>query len=257
MIKLGPAGSPLPSTLEGVEEVKKIGLSAMEVEFTHGVRMKDELAKSIGKAAEKTGISLSVHAPYFINLASDEKEKRENSVKRILDSARLGSIMEATHIVFHAAFYGKMEKSRCYDIVREYVLRMQDEMKENGWNTLLAPETTGKHSQFGTVEELLKLREETGCSMCIDFAHLRARNNGIDYEEVLEKLSGINHIHSHFSGIEYTSAGERSHKIMDEREFLPLAKLLLKNNTDITIISESPITWQDSLRMKKIIEGLR
>jgi len=38
--------------------------------------------------------------------------------------------------------------------------------------------------------------------------------------------------------------------------FEPLAKEIIKRKTDITIISESPITDLDSLKMKKIFEKL-
>ena len=256
-IKLGPAGSPEPSSAEGVYSVAKMGLSAMEVEFTHGVRMKEETAAAVGKAAKEAGISLSVHAPYFINLASEEMEKRAASKERILQSAKMGSIMGATHIVFHPAFYGKIPKSECYSIVKEAIIAMQEEMKRRGWKTALAPETTGKNSQFGTVDELLKLRRETGCELCVDFAHILARDGRINYPELFAKLSEVPHIHCHFSGIEYTDKGERRHLVMEETEIEKLLKEAINSGADATIISESPVTWEDSLKMKKILEKLR
>jgi len=257
MIRLGPAGSPARSTLEGIRMLKDMGLDAMEVEFTHGIRMKNELAREIGKEAEKLDIKLSVHAPYFINLVSESIETRENSIKRILLSSELASEMKAKCVVFHPAYYGKHSKNECYEIVKDAIMKMQEDIRRNNWNVRLCPETTGKHSQFGDLDETLRLANETGCGFCIDFAHIRARNQCIDYEQVLEKLKVFKHIHSHFSGIEYTAKGERYHKNIEEKEFLPLAELLLKKNIDITIISESPVTWQDSLRMKQIIESLR
>jgi deoxyribonuclease-4 len=256
-IMLGPAGSPEPSTIGGVASVSQMGLSALEVEFTHGVRMKKETAEDIGRAAKKFGIALSVHAPYFINMASEDPKKREASKQRILQSAELASIMGATPVVFHAAYYGKMPKEECYEIVRDAIIEIQETMRKNGWHTELAPETTGKCSQFGTVEELLRLRKETGCGLCIDFAHILARNGKIDYDEVLGQIRGLPHVHSHFSGIEYTEKGERRHKIMEASEIKKLIRAVVKAGADITIISESPITWQDSLKMKKIVESLR
>jgi deoxyribonuclease-4 len=119
LIKLGPAGSPEPSSVEGVKTVSEMGLSAMEIEFTHGVRMKKETAEGICAEAKKYNVSLSVHAPYFINLASDEEEKRKNSRIRIMQSAEMASIMGATHVVFHPAFYGKIPKEECHNINAE------------------------------------------------------------------------------------------------------------------------------------------
>ena len=255
-IFLGPAGSPEASTVEGVFSVAKMGLSAMEVEFTHGVRMQRDTAERVAAASRQTGIRLSVHAPYFINLASEDKKKALASRERILKSAELASIMGASHVVFHPAYYGKLSPEKCYQVVKEEIGIMQDIMKKNGWNTKLAPETTGKPSQFGSFEEVLQLSKETGCSFCIDFAHLLARNGSIDYYEVADKLKGIGHIHSHFSGIEYSSKGERYHKVMEIPQIEELLRAVLKAGLDITIISESPVTWQDSLKMEEVLQRI-
>jgi len=257
MIRLGPAGSPMKSTLEGLGYIKKIGLSAMEVEFTYGVRMQNELAEEIGKLAEKLDIKLSVHAPYYINLASAEKQKIGASKKRILDSCERAHYLKASHVVFHAGFYGKLKENECYEMIKKEVIEMQDIIKENKWKTELAPETTGKKSQFGSLSEILKLKDEIKCNICVDFAHLHARDNTINYPSAFDQLSGLRHVHSHFSGIEFTDKGERRHLIMERNDFLPLAKEILKRKTDITIICESPVTWEDSLKMKSIIESLK
>ncbi len=257
MIRLGPAGSPLKSTLDGLNYVKKIGLNALEVEFTYGVRMKNELARKIGELAEKLDISLSVHAPYYINLASSDKQKIEASKKRILDSCERAHYLKASNVVFHAGFYGRLSDKECYEIIKKGIVEMQDIINENKWKTGLAPETTGKKSQFGSLTEILKLRDEIKCSICVDFAHLHARNGSINYAFIFSQLANLKHIHSHFSGIEFSDKGERRHLVMQKSDFMPLAGEILKRNTDITIISESPITWKDSLKMKEIIEKLR
>ena len=257
MIRLGPAGSPVKSTLDGLNYVKKIGLDALEVEFTYGVRMRNELAKKIGELAEKLDISLSVHAPYYINLASSDKQKLEASKKRILDSCERAHYLKASHVVFHAGFYGRLSDKECYEIIKKEIIEMQDIIKENKWKTGLAPETTGKKSQFGSLTELLKLKDEIKCSICVDFAHLHARNGSINYALIFDQLSSLKHIHSHFSGIEFSDKGERRHLIMEKADFLPLAREILKRKTDITIISESPVTWQDSLKMREIIQELK
>ena len=257
MIRLGPAGSPVKSTLDGLGYIKKIGLNAMEVEFTYGVRMRNELAKKIGELAEKLDISLSVHAPYYINLASSDKQKLEASKKRILDSCERAHYLKASHVVFHAGFYGRLSDKECYEIIKKEIIEMQDIIKENKWKTGLAPETTGKKSQFGSLTELLKLRDEIKCSICVDFAHLHARNGSVNYAFIFDQLAKLKHIHSHFSGIEFSDKGERRHLIMEKADFLPLAREILKRKTDITIISESPVTWQDSLKMREIIQELK
>ena len=98
-IRLGPAGSPGKSTLEGVQMVNDMGLQAMEVEFVRGVHMGIDLAREVGALAKKLDIELSIHAPYYINLASAEKKKIQESKKRILDSVERGHYLGARYVV--------------------------------------------------------------------------------------------------------------------------------------------------------------
>jgi deoxyribonuclease-4 len=262
-IILGPAGSPARSTIEGVEKVKELGLHCMEVQFTHGIKMGLDLAKEIGKERKRIGIELSVHAPYYINLASKEPRKVKASKERILDSCERAHHMGAKHVVFHPAYFGEKDKETIYQTAKEQILDMVGTVRKKGWEVLLSPETTGKHSALGSLEETIRLSKETGCSLCVDFAHLFARNYGrIDFGEIFNKLKTlkINHLHSHFSCIEYTSKGEKNHLILEERkpDFRKFAKELLKQKwlDSITIISESPITWKDSVKMRDILERM-
>ena len=261
-IKLGPAGSPASSTLEGIRKVRELGLQTMEVEFVRGIKMGNDLAKQCGQAAKEETIQLSIHAPYYINLASEEKEKREASKKRILDSCERGHYLGATNVVFHAAFYGKMTKDHVYELVKEATDDMQSVLDSKKWEVKLAPETTGKDSQFGDLEELAKLKKETGSNLCVDFAHLYARNRGIiDYKKTLDFIEeNINpkELQCHFSGIAYTLKGEKKHEEMNDENpsFSKLAEEIMKRKMNVVIISESPVTWKDSLKMKEIFEKL-
>lgn len=260
-IKLGPAGSPGKSMIEGMQMVKDMGLCAMEVEFVRGVKMGNDLAKQCGELAKELGIDLSVHAPYYINLASEDKQKRTDSVRRIMESAERGHYLGANNIVFHPAYFGKYGKEQVHEIVRDAVTEMMEKIKANGWDVSLAPETTGKHSAYGSLEETVKLAKETKCGFNIDFAHLYARNAGkIDYSAVLnliQKELSPRHLQIHFSNISYTLKGERNHEVLNGHPpFKPLAEELLKRKLDATIICESPITWKDALKMKEIFFGL-
>src|SRR3989344_2261224 len=120
-ILLGPAGSPGGSTLEGVGAIKEMGLDAMEASFTHGVKMGDDLGRQIGAEQEKHGTALSIHAPYYINLASSEKQKVQDSKQRILRCAQLGHLMHASPVVFHPGFYGKLGKEETFDMIRSEI----------------------------------------------------------------------------------------------------------------------------------------
>jgi len=259
-ILLGPAGSPMKSTLEGVSKVKELGLQAMEVQFSHGIKMGLGLAKHVGAENEKQKISLSIHAPYYINLASDDKKKISDSKKRILDSCQRAHLMGAKRVIFHAAYFGKRPKEEVHKIVIDSVSEMMHYIKSKGWDVALAPETTGKHSAHGNLDEIMDVAKKTGSSFCVDPAHLYARNNGhLDFKEMFQKIKKVKraHYHFHFSGINYSKAGELNHKVLNHSpDFRLFAKELLKSKINATIISESPITWKDSLKMKGVLEHM-
>lgn len=262
-ILLGPAGlGGVKEATKNLQSFTKLGLNACEVSFTHSVYLKNQDAVKIGEVAKKLNIKLSIHSSYYINLASKEKEKVEASKKRILDSCERAHCMGASSVVFHPAYFGGQDKENVFQITKKAIVDMLKTIKKNKWNCQLAPETTGKHSALGSLDETIRLVKETGCFLCVDFAHLFARNFGrIDFGEVFNNLKSLklNHLHCHFSGIEYTSKGEKRHiNLNHSPDFRDFAKELLKQKwlNSITIISESPITWKDSLKMKKIFERL-
>ena len=271
-VRLGPAGIPTvtakKSTVEGIKTVAQLGLNAMEVEFVRGVAMSVEGAREAGQVARQLDVSLSVHAPYFINLCSKDKKVAEASKKRIVDSLLRAEAMGAQEVVVHAGYYGNLSSEEAYKLVKQRYGEIVDEARDKGVKKAnVAFETTGKVSQFGTVDELVSLCRETGCTICVDFAHIYARQAGkVDYGEIFDKLKPLKlkHLHIHFSGIEWSPAkkgeggNERNHIEIrhDKPPFKPLAQEILKRKLDVTIISESPILEQDSLVMKKVFEEL-
>lgn len=258
-ILLGPAGVPLTAkgsgSVAGVERVAEMELGAMEVEFVRGVSMGAATAVEVGKAAKKLGITLSVHAPYYINLCNPEKVKA--SKWRIMQSVERAAEMGAWIVVFHPGFYGG-QPEKCHGMIKDACADMAGGIEKKGWNVTLGMETTGKRSQFGTVDEIVKVcREAEGCAPVLDWSHVFARNNGsIDYAEIFKKLEPLKleRLHCHLSGINFTDKGERNHVTMQEdkrQDFQKLFAEILRHGMDMTIISESPALEQDSLLMKK------
>ena len=255
MIRIGPAGSSGLGNLKGVNRVAEMGLDCMEVEFTYGVRMDPKSAKEVGALAREKGVLLSVHAPYYINLASEEKEKLAASKKRLLDSCQRAHAMGARNVTFHAGFYQTRTAAQTYVRIKKAIVGLQKQIARRKWQVTLCPEVTGKPSQFGSLEELLRLKKETGCGITVDFSHLYARHQGdIDYAGILKKLP--KKFHAHFSGIEYGPKGEKKHIRTTPRFFEPLARELVQRNVDITIINESPKPFEDAVMMKKVIEAV-
>jgi len=273
MIFLGPAGVPLSSkdrsTIGGIKRVAELGLNAMEVEFVRGVAMSNPMASEVGKVARKLRVRLSVHCPYFINLCTPDRKKLEASKKRILDSTERAYRMGAKTAVFHPGYYGRLSPDEAFIAVEDACKDLLKRMKDAGIKGVsLGLETTGKVSAFGTLDENVKLSQEVpGCEPVVDFAHIWARQAGtIDYQEIFRKLRplGLEHLHCHFTSMEWTPArvegqgNEKRHLPIEFNSppFKPLAEEIVKRKMSIALISESPVLEEDSLKMKRIFEGL-
>jgi deoxyribonuclease IV len=263
-IRFGPAGlGPVKTALEVLERYHKLGLKACEIAFTYSVYIKPEEAKIIGEKAKELDIELSIHAPYFVNLNSSEKEKIEATKKRILHCCEIGELLGAKVVVFHPGYYsnkGKSEedKKETYDSIKKGIEEILDVIKKNKWMIKIAPETMGKVNVFGSVEEISMLVKETGCAFCIDFAHILAREKKVDYEKVIN-LFPQKEWHVHFSGIVYGDKGEKHHISTEKSAWKELLENLPKDKT-IRIVNESPTLFEDSIDGLKIwekIENLR
>ena len=274
VLKFGTAGVPLSSlqssTEAGIIRNRELGLDAMEVEFVHGVRMKEEKAFQVGKIAIRENISLSCHAPYYINLNSQEEDKVAASKARILQTARIAELLGASSTVFHPAFYGDQSGEKVLVKVIKELSEVREELNKEGNKVILRPETTGKPSQFGDLTETIKLAKEIpGVLPCIDFSHLHARANGLfntynEFCEILEQAAEglgdtwVSNAHFHISGIEYTAKGEKRHLVLQEADlkYKELLQALLTFGITGTVICESPNLEGDTLILRKTYEGL-
>jgi len=246
-IKFGPAGM---GSVKNVEETFKryneYGIKACEIPFTYQVYIKKkEDALRVKKAAKKFNISLSIHAPYWINLNSDDEKKVEGSMKRILQSCEIGYYLGVKKVIFHCGFYGKDSKEETFMQIKERIKNMQEKIKENKWGVTLCPEIMGKKNIFGSIEEISGLVKETGCGFCIDFAHILARYGTYNFS-LIKKQFPQKKWHCHFSGIEYGNKGEKHHKKTPEKEWKKVISNLPKNK-EITIINESPSPVEDAI----------
>ena len=252
VLKIGPAGLGGVKTAEKVlEDYHSKGFKACEVSFTYSAYIKNEEdAVRIGNKAKELGIDLSIHASYFVNLNSDDKEKIKASKERILECCRVGEQLGVKVVVFHPGYYGKGTREEAYENIKKNVLDIMKEIKKKKWKIEIAPETMGKINVFGSVEEISKLVKETGCSFCIDFAHILARDKEVDFAKI-KKLFPQKKWHCHFSGIVFGEKGEKRHKTTTKTEWTNLFANLSKDKA-ITIINESPTMIKDCLEGLKI-----
>ncbi len=268
----GTAGIPISSkgsaTAEGIASVKKLGLGAMELEFVRSVNITREKAPQVRKSAEKNSIVLTCHAPYYINLNSVENAKLKASIYRILNSARIANLCGAWSVCFHPGFYQKSTKEEAYNRVKESLNEIIKTLKKENNNIWIRPETTGKETQFGNLDEILNLSQEFDNVMpCIDFAHFHARTNGKynsyrEFSEILEKVEkklgkkGLENMHIHITGIAYGEKGEKHHLNLKESDlkYQELIKALKDFKVKGVVISESPNIEGDALLVKKVYD---
>lgn len=265
VLLFGTAGTPIScagsDSISGIKRVHELGLGCMELEFVHGVKMKEETAQKVNVVAKELGIGLSVHAPYYINLNGDD-ETRLKSRERILNSARIGNICGARSVVIHAGFIQKDTREVAYEKIKKELIQICEQMNCEGLSIALRIETMGRISQFGTLDEVLAITEIAGVSPCIDFSHLHAvagKNNSLEEFELIlgsieNKLGreGLNDMHMHVSGIEYSRKGEKRHIELEKSDFNFVELVRVFSDFDISgmVICESPNLEVDALKLK-------
>ena len=243
-----------------------MNLDGMELEFVHGVRTKPDKAQEIGKVANEYDLVLTAHGPYYINLNAKEPEKIEASVNRIFQTAKITSLAKGYSITFHAAYYMKQSPTEVYKRVKQGLNEVIEKMKQYGFKIWIRPELTGKATQFGDIDELIKLSQELDYVLpCIDFAHFYARYVGqynskdafreLIFDKIENELGteALKNFHAHVSGIVYGQKGEKNHEPLNQTKFNWKAVIELLKEFDVkgVIVSESPNIEDDALLMKK------
>lgn len=268
----GPAGKPIGLKSMDVTEapafIRRIGLNAMEYEAVRGINISDEKARILGEASRSQGVKLSLHAPYYINLAGREQVVN-SSIERLTASVRISSVMGAYIVVFHPGYYRDAPSKRgAVEKIIRNLSRVVEYRDQHGFKDVwLGPETSGKISQVGDLVEVIEISSAfKGVRPVIDFAHLYARYMGrfvrskediVKIVDTIEKKLGrehLNPLHTHFSKIEFNRGGEKEHHALGEEKYGPdfriVCEALCEVGVDTVVISESPLLEEDSLIMK-------
>ncbi len=278
-IRFGPAGNSdsfyaqgYNATWQAPKWLSDMGLSAFEYSLGHGIRIREETAATIRKAAAEYDIQMSVHFPYYINLVTSEPESMQKNKEFFLRSVQVSKQLGAVRGVFHPGSVGKAERKPSLAAACALLKEILAVLDEAGLGTFaLCPETMGKLSQLGDLEEMLALcNVDERLLPCIDFGHLHCRGLGAiqsqeDFKAILdttEKRIGIERakrMHIHFSRIEFTKAGEKMHHTFADTqfgpEFPPLAELLYRRGYAPVVICESRGTMaEDALTMQKMYQ---
>jgi len=283
MIRFGPSGNDAKfyaegynSSLDAPKWLSDMGLNALELNFGRGIRMKAETAKAIGDAARKYNISISVHAPYYINLASDDKAAVQKSYEYIAKCIEMLDLIDASdganRVVIHTGSQKDLTRQVAVENCRKNLKWVADKLKQNGFkNFLLCIETMGRYKAIGTFTEIFDLCDIDDCIVpTVDFGHINAIEQGelqrnpermVEIVEYMLSKIGNKPFHIHFQPTTFHEKGEHKHtNLADEKwafPFEPLARVLKEKKLEPIIICESQLIMaQDALKLKKIYENI-
>ena len=269
----GTAGIPVSThpqtTIDGIRRVAELGLGAMEVEFVQGVYLNEEQARQVAGVAQSLRVELSVHAPYFINLNAREDKKIRMGQSILRRTAHIAGALGARSVVFHAGFYMGDAAEETYQAIKRHLSEVLARLKAEKINITLRPEVSGRLSQFGSLEEVLRLcKELPELKPAVDFAHWHARSGGFnsyaEFMAVLEQMRGelgdgaLEDAHFHIAGIAYGHRGEKKHLNLTESDlkYGELLKALADSRASGLAICESPNREDDALLLKAGYLGL-
>ena len=259
------AGVPLKAGNKGYEEGFKVldamGLDGLELEFVRGVRISDKSREAVGSSNKV----ITAHAPFYVNLNAREEDKVEASIQRIIETAQTANELGGFSITFHAGFYLGMDKESVYKQIRDKIEVITAELKKVNNKIWIRPETTGKATQWGDLEEIVRLSKEFETVLpCVDFSHLHARYNGIsntydEFAKIFEKIGNelgqvaLDNFHAHIAGIEYGDKGEKKHLNLEESDmnYKDLLRAFKAFNIKGAIVCESPNIEDDAKLMKE------
>ncbi len=261
-LRFGTVGSPQTTPTSGtpaaIRHIRELGLEHLEIAWVQSVRVSPETCALIKATGEECGISLSIHAPYFINLNSLTAELMEKSDARLLAAARAGCLAGAKDIIFHPGSYHEQPPEQVYERVKQKLIEITGILREEGVNVTLRPETMGKSAMFGTLDEVVQLSKEVpGVMPCIDWAHLHARagdgsfNSYAEFADALTRVKaglgdeGMGKLHFHLSGIAYTKKGEKEHVPLNEADlhYRELLQAFVDFSVGGTAAVEAPIPF--------------
>jgi len=274
MLRFGTSGIPLtsarPGTVHGIRRARELGLDHLEMAWVNGVRMSDEAADRIAAASREHDVTLTAHAPYYVNLCGAE-DVVERSLARLVETGRLGARCGARSFCFHAGFYGKLSAAEAGRRVRAGLRHVVRALRAQGAQIDVRTELTGKPSQAGSLDEVLSWsRAVRGVQPCVDFSHRYAREQGRfnRYEDFAATLAAIEHtlgraalerLHVHISGIQYGPKGERRHEPLRRTAFRwkELLRALKDARASGWVVCESPAMENDALLLQRTFRRLK
>jgi deoxyribonuclease-4 len=269
MIRIGQAGIPLSckgrTNKDGIVYTHRaLDLNAIEIQFVRGLYvMSDEEAQFIKEYSEENDVEVHVHAPYYLNLAGGGEEI-DMSYEKIMRSAQMANNIGAKTVIIHPGFYGDYSEKKTMKMIVKNSKKIIGMFKKEKLKLKIGIETMGKQKVFGTLDEVIEVCKNVKDVLpVIDVAHIHARGNGslkqrADFENIFEKLKPLKlkHYIIHITGVLYENGNELYHLPIKKGDMpiAPLIEIILDNNYNVTLISESPLLEHDAVYIRLQVE---
>ena len=279
LIRFGPAGSAARFYDEGFTSSEQApawvaaqGLNAFEYSAGHGLRVSEKLGRKVGEAGRAHGVAISIHAPYFINCCAGDLATDEKAANYLLESARAVELFGGKRVIFHVGAASSLSRAQARANAVNALANARERLDEAGLAHIsLCPETMGRASSFGNLDEVLALCELDGRMIpTLDFGHLHAAGAGAlrsteDFDRILERAVAalgyerMREFHAHFSKIAYTAKGEKNHVAFADEGYGPnfahLVPVLVERRLEPVLICESKgMQADDAMAMKGMYE---
>lgn len=220
----------------------------------------------IGNFARRLDVTLSVHAPHYIDLGSDNDDRIVQYMDRIRHAGIVADALQGDVVTTTLGLYeGKSSADEVDERIADNLDLLVDMWKDNGLKPKIGLEVTGRQGVYGSLDQILDLCDEYEGTVIpvVNFSHYHSRNNGClreteDFENVIQQVMPYNdgRLYAHFAGTEHENG--------DELRLTPIKKGDLKYDLladwfadarpEATIISSSPLLEHDAMYMRIIYE---
>ncbi len=253
MIRFGISGLPSEEGDDAafLDGLAADGCGAFELSFTKGFPWKEKRCARFGALAGERGLALSIHAPYFAILTSDDEEQARQTRAALEHSLKLGRAMGARLVVAHPGNVRGRTEEDLHALVTQNLEALEPKVRHLG--VALGLEVGGHRGAFGTLGDIALFAEQFAfVHPVVDWAHLHAMSGGAltsaeafaaVFAFLREHFAGwaLDPLHCHFSDNRFGSAGEIEHVPYGEGTLrvAPLVTAAVAAGMPLTLISEA------------------
>src|SRR3990172_917838 len=262
MIRFGISGLPPDGDDAGfLDDLVRRGHHAFEFAFTSGFPWKERRCEAFGRLAAERDIAISIHAPYFAILTSDDPEKAKLTRSAVEHTMKLGHAFGSRVIVAHTGYVKRRTSEQLHELAAESLAVIEPKVRHLG--VALGLEVGGSDRAFGTLGDIaLIARTFPFVHPVVDWAHVHAMSGGalttVDnflgvFAFLRDNFPGwaLDPLHCQFTDNEFGHTGEIRHVPYGQGTLrvTPLVEAAVEAGGRITLISEGRVAFPQDLRV--------